>query len=165
MNNTVSDAKASELKRLYKSNLVAKSLFDSLASRQNGATVTKARRAAQITGQDYRDMVRLLKELGEMGVGRFLAGRKGQETRIEWAFDVRSLGKVAAGGGSRLEEVPADAEIEEDEGAAETAAADETIPHVFQLRPDMKVEIALPEDLTDREADRLASWIKSLPFS
>lgn len=164
MNNVVNDTKAPALRKLYKDSETGKALMDWLASRQYGATVTTARRAAQVTGQDYRAMIKVMKELDEMEVGRFLTGRKGQESRIEWAFDVRSLGKVASGGGSRLEEVPADAETDE-EDAADAHSADDTIPHVFQLRPDMKVEIALPEDLTDREADRLASWIKSLPFN
>jgi transcriptional regulator with XRE-family HTH domain len=39
-----------------------------------------------------------------------------------------------------------------------------SIRHTFHLRPDVSVSFDLPEDLTSAEADRLAGFIKSLPF-
>jgi len=36
--------------------------------------------------------------------------------------------------------------------------------HVFHLRPDFKLQIPLPLDLTEREAERLATFILSCPF-
>src|SRR5690349_6249108 len=39
-----------------------------------------------------------------------------------------------------------------------------SIRHSFHLRPGVSVSFALPEDLTPGEADRLASFLKSLPF-
>jgi hypothetical protein len=34
----------------------------------------------------------------------------------------------------------------------------------FPLRPDLEITAMLPLDLTEKEADRIALWIKSLPF-
>ena len=36
--------------------------------------------------------------------------------------------------------------------------------HVFHLRPDFKLQIPLPMDLTEHEAERLATFLLSLPF-
>jgi len=36
--------------------------------------------------------------------------------------------------------------------------------HRFHLRPDFEVAVQLPNDLTEREAKRLAKFIKSLPY-
>lgn len=36
--------------------------------------------------------------------------------------------------------------------------------HRFHLRPDFEVRIPLPDDLTEREAERLAMFFKSLPY-
>lgn len=43
-------------------------------------------------------------------------------------------------------------------------ARPDTIHHRFQLRTDYIVKLKLPEDLTAREAKRLATFLKSLPF-
>lgn len=40
----------------------------------------------------------------------------------------------------------------------------ETITHRFQLRHDYTVKLKLPEDLTDREAERIALFVQALPF-
>ena len=38
------------------------------------------------------------------------------------------------------------------------------IKHSYRLRPDFIVQIELPADLNAREAERLADFIKTLPF-
>lgn len=49
------------------------------------------------------------------------------------------------------------------EPAEAVAAKTPTLAHSFHLREDFKAEISLPADLTGREAERLALFIKSLP--
>ncbi len=39
-----------------------------------------------------------------------------------------------------------------------------TIGHRFVLRPDFQVQLELPQDLNQREANRLAEFIRTLPF-
>ncbi len=55
---------------------------------------------------------------------------------------------------------------EEDNGDEEDERFDPagTIMHKFQLRPHWQVDLALPLDLTEREAARLSEFIKTLPF-
>lgn len=38
------------------------------------------------------------------------------------------------------------------------------IVHVFVLRDDFHLQVRLPEDLTPREAERLAMWVQTLPL-
>jgi transcriptional regulator with XRE-family HTH domain len=39
------------------------------------------------------------------------------------------------------------------------------LQHSFHLRPGIQITIELPEDLTDRESDRLARFVQSLPVA
>jgi transcriptional regulator with XRE-family HTH domain len=39
------------------------------------------------------------------------------------------------------------------------------LQHSFHLRPGLRISIDLPENLTEREADRLARFIQSLPVA
>ncbi|MFZ2981516.1 MAG: helix-turn-helix transcriptional regulator [Sphingobium sp.] len=39
------------------------------------------------------------------------------------------------------------------------------LQHSFHLRPGLQVTIELPDNLTDREADRLARFVQSLPVA
>jgi hypothetical protein len=36
--------------------------------------------------------------------------------------------------------------------------------HVFHLRPEQQVTFLLPKDLTEKEAERLARFVTTLPF-
>lgn len=52
--------------------------------------------------------------------------------------------------------------------SAETPAHTSTpllVPYKMPLRPDLMVDIALPADLTVRDANRIAAFVKSLAFS
>lgn len=42
------------------------------------------------------------------------------------------------------------------------AAGTKTITHPFQLRPDLRIHLTLPSDLSRREVDRLKRWIDVL---
>jgi transcriptional regulator with XRE-family HTH domain len=52
-----------------------------------------------------------------------------------------------------------------DAAAGVTTPASGMLDHSFHLRPDLQIKIALPQDLTDREADRLSRFIQSLPVA
>ena len=45
------------------------------------------------------------------------------------------------------------------------SAAPATLQHSFHLRPGLQIKLDLPADLTDREAERLARFVQSLPVA
>jgi hypothetical protein len=65
------------------------------------------------------------------------------------------------GSDQKLEEVPADAVADEPVTAENLPAS---LRHEFQLRDGYKVAMDLPSDMTEKEAERLALFIKALPF-
>jgi hypothetical protein len=160
------------------------------------------------------NLLAMLRKLDEAELGRFVEGRRGKKTRLEWLVSASAVARAAA---SALESPPARASApreDEDEGdedeplgvvafieqararaaeapgdpapalplalaprepaertpAAETTAgpvprATARLRHRFVLRPDVTVELELPEDLSASEARRLALFVKSLPFA
>lgn len=159
MNDLSSTEASDRLRKMYQRSLSAKALFDWFDSRTNSARETKARVASAQTNCDYGEIIELFKELADIGVGQYVVGRKGAETRIVWEYDVKGLSRIAKGDVQELIGVPAGA-IKDDD----PEAGDDIMAHEFVLRPGLKVTLRLPIDLSDREADRLAGWVKSLPF-
>jgi hypothetical protein len=159
-----------KIKRLYTSTALARSFFKWAASRVNDRTETTLDRLEVVLQTGRRDVVALARSLDEIGCGKFIEGRRGAHSRIQWHYSLRSLGLVAIGTKDAVEDV--DAELAADEsnraGGEESGTAPEAggegIRHQFTLRPDVRVEFLLPKDLTSREAERLASFIHSLPF-
>ncbi|MGH9344687.1 MAG: hypothetical protein ACRD19_13120, partial [Terriglobia bacterium] len=70
-----------------------------------------------------------------------------------------SVGKAAAG-----EDVPLETISEEERELAGKFSEEEVEIYAFPLRPNLKVELELPIDLSFMEASRLADFIKTLPF-
>jgi hypothetical protein len=89
---------------------------------------------------------------------------------MEWLYSVRSLGAAAQGVTGQPEAIDL-TEIEDGEAEAENETLEgdfekwDWITHTFQLRPDQRVTIKLPVDLTAKEAERLAGFIRQVPFS
>ena len=165
MNGIMNEDKIAQLRKLYQEDRSAKSLLDWLAGRQNSAQMTNVERAVQVTGESYGDIVTVFRKLDNAGLGRFMVGRKGHKTRIEWSFDVKSLGNAARGSSMGLKEAPERGISDADEDSGGQDVDDSTLlSHEFQVRPDFKLMLVLPADLSAREADRIANWIRTLPF-
>lgn len=173
MNSRIESKLVKGLQQLYGSNPAARRLFDNFAARQKDRRVTPASRAAVLADTSHTEVVALLRELDELGAGEFKLGRRGSKTRIEWLYSQRSLGEVARGAAAKPEDIEKvnPAELEESEGditeadGVESDEQDEAwIAHDFQLRPDLRVALRLPADLTLREAERLAGFIRQIPF-
>ena len=145
-----------ELRDLYRTDKTALALINWFYSRGKGSRETKARVAADRTGREYSEIVELFRKFDDLGLGRFVVGRRGAETRFEWNYDVKSIVRIATGEADEAEDVPQDAQ-EDDEG-------EDMLEHSFNLRPELTVTLRLPETFTAREAERLSGWIKSLPF-
>lgn len=93
---TANSAVRASLRELYRTEPAAKTLLDALAARERDAASTSIDRLADLAGVSRRRAVDLARTLDQIGAGTFVLGRRGQRSRIEWQFDVRSLGLAAA---------------------------------------------------------------------
>lgn len=99
-------------------------------------------------------------------IGKRIFGRRKFKSRIRWIYTLQSVAAAARGLSDTLELVsdsnfPATPETNEpSSGAGRPDEAD----HVFQLRRDRRVTFRLPKDLTLKEAERLAAFVKTLPL-
>lgn len=147
-----------KLKKVYKTNESIRRICDDLAAREKVYREWPVERMCQRTGLSRADVIDAFRIFENLGFGRFLVGRRGQQSRFYAEVSMVSVGKAATG---ETTEVAAD-EIEEgDEESAEGGS----IKHTFRLRPGQSVEFTLPANLTTAEAARLADFIKALPFT
>lgn len=105
-------------------------------------------------------------DIESVGIGTRIFGRRSFKSRIKWKYTLQSIAQAAREQIDTLEVVS-------DKGFAMAAESGETIgsvndaddvEHTFQLRSGKRVHFRLPRDLTTREADRLAAFIKTLPL-
>ena len=113
-------------------------------------------------GESRAEAVKFFKELAATGCGRFLSGRRGQPSRIEWDVNAKEVGRefldFVDGDENSVAEVSATPEIDELPSEAFHC-------HPFLLRPGVSVNIELPLDLTVEESRRLADFVRTLPFT
>ncbi len=147
------------IRNLSEQDEAADRLFTAFSERKNDASETTVRRAAQIANADYGSMVKIFRKLDELDAGRFIPGRHGYESRIEWGYSIRSLGQISTGRSSTPQAVPSDALL--DDTPAEEG---NSVKHEFVLRSDLRIRFELPSNLSEKEADRLAGFIKTLPI-
>ena len=102
----------------------------------------------QATHADARSV---LEQLADAGCGEFKVGRRGWPTRLDWSLDAIVAGKVAKG-------EPIDVEASKDGGLAPNMTEVD-----FPLRDDLVVTLVLPKDLSEKEAERLSTFLRSLP--
>jgi hypothetical protein len=153
------------LRMLYAKSAFAKAILDHFADRQNNATETTIdtmiavleRQGAQ---PSRPQIVEVFRDLGAAGAGEFIVGRKKHPSRFHWLEDSSSVGKRArvTPSNSKEQVLPVQGHPER------SSAARDLIEHPFLLRPGLPLSFALPADLTQVEAARLADFIKALPF-
>ena len=154
------------LKQFYTTSLQAKAIFDDFAMRKYNAVSTKVdgletrlRRA----GHEFprRDVVSVLKRLADAGCGTFVTGRRGQPSRLKWSVQLTSVAKAAKGEGSAVAKLdPTEVAVTEEEDDVPAGL----LRHPFRLRPELTLNLELPDNLTTKEAMRLADFVKTLPF-
>ncbi len=112
-------------------------------------------------GEDRVAAVAFFKELAGAGCGRFKAGRRGKSSRIIWSQRAIEIAKLFIG------ETPVGS-VDEQRLQATQSETVELRPnlheHRFLLRPSLSISVSLPLDLSREEANRLADFIKSIPF-
>jgi len=111
-----------------------------------------------------RDIIAVLKQLQELGVGQFITGRRGQPSRFEWFVAMISVGKAAKGDEEIAIEPLDDIEPLEEIELNDTEPMEGSIRHRYKLRQDYEVIFDFPIDLSTKEAGRLADFIRTLPF-
>lgn len=168
MNSKIDVDTISALQRICRKKEWTVSFFEWAAGRGKDANVTSIERIEALTGIGYYDIITLARELEELGLVKFISGRKGFKSRIEWYFSVRNIGAAALGAANEVGNVAPDAEDDEVVEASITTSNDDVdnsdIQHSYSLRPNKVIKIALPEDFTKKEAERLAAFINTLPF-
>ena len=150
-----------KLKELYGRDATAKIFFDHMASRQRNQSETKMERIMQLLADDGHtcsrgDIVAVFKNLEEYKCGQFVAGRWSWPSRFVWDVDSLSASRFAAGETQEVKEIKKE---DEEEGGQK-----DSLKHAFNLRADLPIEFTLPIDLTEKEAERLAGFIKALPM-
>jgi hypothetical protein len=156
-----------DLRRLYANDASARALLDHLASRErNWSSLTVDRIHANVVASGYpasrTDIVNAFRELEAFGCGTFKAGRRGWPSRFEWAVQMVDVGRAAAGKTERVDQISReDVEPEEEEAHP----SEPSLQHTFRLRADYPVAFELPANISTAEAERLAAFIKTLPFS
>lgn len=162
------------VKELYKSDEVVKAILDHCHGRSKNFRTSSAdtllnlvRRSGLRVGRSK--VIAALKELEDAGCGMFVVGRRQNPSRLEWHVQTVSLAQAVRGERTLVEELGPDEGVDEeddDELSLNDIATDlSMLTHVFHLRPGMSVGLTLPDDLTVKEAARLADFIRTLPFS
>jgi hypothetical protein len=147
-----------EIAKLVARNDVNRAFFDALGTRIKTSDHVTVPHVMSITKGERFQVVKLFKRMEEMGLGHFLVGRRGGQSRFAWSVRVSDLAQAYAGEvdiveSASGEDLTEDATVEISE-----------VNHEFSLRPDFKVAITLPTDLTKREAERLAAFVVALPY-
>ena len=105
MANEVTVEVVNGIRTLYKTDPIARKLFDWTADRERDATSTSLDLISRKLGISRGEAVSLARKLEETKCGTFIVGRRGQKSRFEWGYNCISLGQAAAGELSELENV------------------------------------------------------------
>jgi hypothetical protein len=166
MNSVLSDDLAPGLRGFYERDDVARRLFDNFAKRQNDYRVTTVARAVHLTDASESEIKSLFKNLTELGVGKYMVSRRGSKSRIEWFYSIKSIGESAQGISSQLEPINSmlsddiEADLSDDWDSMDIKWS----VHNYLLRTGLRIEFKLPSDITEKEAERLVLFIRSLPM-
>lgn len=163
MNENGNKVDIKKLKDIYSKNPAARATLDEFARRERNRTETKVDNLLYLKVANRPitrgEIIQVFQEFERIGCGTFIVGRKGHPSRFQWTVGLPSVGKAAAG-----EDVPLDVISEEEREQADELPEGELETYAFPLRPNLKVELQLPTDLSSAEASRLADFIKALPF-
>lgn len=145
------------LRNLYHIHPTARSFFSCVYTHRLCARSTRLAMFIKQLNKKPSEVIELFRKFDDIGLGKFIIGRRGSKTRFVWYYDIRSLAEVAIGGTDQIRDVPEDAPDDKDE-------EEECIKHSFNLRPDFIVEMWLPKSVTKHEIERMIIFMRSLPF-
>jgi hypothetical protein len=137
-------------------------LFD-WAAKRGGSRQSTVSEVMKGAGLDRAYVIGAMKQLDDRKFGKFIVGRRNKESRMTWDVDLGELGKIAQGLAEDFED-PALSHGFSPRAPDVPGAGLDDILHVFHLRPELRISLKLPSNLTAAEARRLADFILSLPF-
>jgi hypothetical protein len=143
------------------SNPDATLLFD-WAAKQRGSKQSTVSEVMKGAGLERAYVILAMRELDQLRFGKFTVGRRNKESRMTWDVDLGDLGKVAQGLAVDFED-PVLSHGTPQAPDVPGAGSDEIL-HVFHLRPELRISLKLPSNLTPGEARRFAEFILTLPF-
>jgi hypothetical protein len=151
--------KSRRLRELYQESESARAVLNDFAERRRRQHVTKLDQLLnRVAGVTRSEAIRVFRTLEEIGCGEFIEGRKGHPSRFSWADDLTDVGRAARG------EVPSVATLDEDEEDDNRNGKNAfEREHPFELRDNYIARVRVPADLNEREAERLAMFVRSLP--
>jgi hypothetical protein len=157
--NDVAFDKSKLLRNLYTENESAQAILNDFAKRFRKRHLTTLDQVLnRVAGVSRSEAIRVFRSLEDIGCGEFIEGRKGHPSRFAWTDDLTAVGRAARG------EVPtvsplADEEEEDDNDKKSVFERE----HPLELRDNYIARVRVPADLTEREAERLATFVRSLP--
>lgn len=151
-----------------------KPIFEMLSKKEQPVKATTVDSIVSSSHLSRAQVIDLFKKLAEAGAGEFRMGRRGQPTRIEWAYNLSDVGKLALGEADEIKPLYADEgrkgprsmpSVPHKRGrpVGSKNKTSELNDHVYLLRNDVKVHFKLPKDLNQNEAKRLAEFVQTLP--
>lgn len=150
-----------QLSELYRSQESIQNLFDTLGEEPPEDGRTTVAELCELSELSRAEAIALLRELAELGVGKFTLGRRGHPSRLEWSVDPAELVSELDSSATQLAAAPAPpAPPSEPSGPPPTGM----VVHEFQLRPGLRIPLRLPADLSRGEAEALSSWVRLLSF-
>jgi hypothetical protein len=139
----------------------ARQLFD-WAAKQRGSKQSTVNEIEEGAGLKRADVISTMKELDRLRFGKFIVGRRNKESRMIWNVGLGDLGRCAQGTVVDFDEPAMSHDLPQ--GAEAAGARPDDILHLFHLRPELRISLKLPANLTALEARRLADFVLSLPF-
>jgi hypothetical protein len=139
----------------------ARKLFD-WASRQTDQAESEVEQIVRAAKLSRPYVIYAMKELAQLGFGQFVVGRRNNRSRMIWSVNLGDLGRCAQGEPVEFDE-PELAETPSQQPQS-VKPGEQNIVHFYQLRPELRLSLKLPSNLTRGEARRLADFILSLPF-
>jgi hypothetical protein len=155
------------LRNMYQQSEAARVVLDHFAGRNRKWFKTTAKALQFALAREGRSLsqdaiVETLERLEELGLGHLRTGPRGYE--FAWDFELVAVGKAARGETTVVPPLPQRGKHPVEDGSSAPEEDDGFVEHRFLLRPEVEVNLRLPSDLTRREAERLADFMRTLPF-
>ncbi len=174
MNDTINNAEIIiQIRALYRKDVIYQKIFDWLGRYQRNPnnSETLAKKIEEEAKVPYHKVKKLADELEAIGCAKFKKGRSTNgipksHSRIIWnkEWQVKRIVEVAK---SKEEELLQPIMPTDDEDIKSNNSPDKQleIEHSFQLRLGKPIILSLPKDFSVGEAERLANFIKTIPFA
>ncbi len=140
MYRSIDETMKSSLQGLAEESPGALRFLHSVASRERDRSVTAVRVIAQLADVEYREALDLAKRFASFGCGRYVVGRRGEETRIEWFVPITQMGQAVAG--IQLQADDAEPAVRESATKLTIAKAKQLVADAFHTTPE-SIEITV----------------------